>query len=173
MSHSHSTQTHHHLAEGATEPDVVDVRSIVRFAVGLTVVVILSHIAMVVTYRVLSSQADAAGLYRVYPLAVDEDSRRPPEPRLQGGVESDNGRLLAEPPEHNPGSRAALRELRAEEAKILGGYAWIDKNQQVVRIPVTEAMKLTLQRGLPARQAAPAAGSVPPAAQEHDKEHGK
>ena len=34
---------------------------------------------------------------------------------------------------------------------MLDSYGWVDKNAGVVRIPIDEAMKLTLERGLPAR----------------------
>ena len=34
---------------------------------------------------------------------------------------------------------------------MLGSYGWVDKNAGVVRIPIDAAMKLTLERGLPAR----------------------
>ena len=57
----------------------------------------------------------------------------PPEPRLQT----------------NP--REDLRELRAKEDELLGSYGWVDKNAGVVRIPIEDAMKLTVERGLPAR----------------------
>ena len=42
---------------------------------------------------------------------------------------------------------------------MLNGYRWVDRNKNIVRIPVADAMKLTLQRGLPARQQAAAGGS--------------
>ena len=35
---------------------------------------------------------------------------------------------------------------------MLDSYGWVDKNAGIVRIPIDEAMKLTLQRGLPTRQ---------------------
>ena len=45
-----------------------------------------------------------------------------------------------------------VADLRAQEENVLETYGWIDKNASVVRIPIEEAMKLTVQRGLPARQ---------------------
>ena len=69
-----------------------------------------------------------------FPLAAQQENRLPPEPRLQT----------------NP--RADLADLRAQEENVLETYGWIDKNASVVRIPIEEAMKLTVQRGLPARQ---------------------
>lgn len=152
------------------EPDVIDVGSIVRYALGLAVVTLVSHFAMVLMFNSLAKSTDAANPPRVYPLAVDDDSQRPPEPRLQGGVQSDAGRLLSEPPEHNPGPKEALQELRAEEDVILDGYAWVDRNAKVVRIPIAEAMKLTLERGMPARGAAAAQATQ---TQEQGKEQGK
>jgi len=35
---------------------------------------------------------------------------------------------------------------------VLESYAWVDKNAGIVRIPIEEAIRLTLQRGLPTRQ---------------------
>ena len=58
----------------------------------------------------------------------------PPEPRLQT----------------NP--REDLRALRAREDAVLNSYGWVDKTAGVVRIPIDEAIKLTVQRGLPVRQ---------------------
>ena len=69
-----------------------------------------------------------------YPLAVWQGDRLPPEPRLQTSPRED------------------LRELRAGEDALLDGYGWVDKNAGIVRIPIDEAIRLTLQRGLPTRK---------------------
>jgi hypothetical protein len=71
---------------------------------------------------------------REFPLAVEQQNRLPPEPRLQT----------------NP--RQDLIDMRAKEEAILETYGWVDKAAGVVRIPITEAMKLTVERGLPSRQ---------------------
>ena len=68
-----------------------------------------------------------------YPLAAAEENRLPPEPRLQT----------------NP--RQDLADLRAREEQALTSYSWVDRNAGVVRIPIDEAIKKTLERGLPAR----------------------
>ena len=163
MSHNESN---HGNPSAWTEPDVIDLASIVKFGIGLTVVAAICSIAMVFTYRMEIAAVDATHATRVYPLLDTDDHRRPPEPRLQGGVQSDNGRLLLpeERFEHNPGVREALAELRASEAQLVNSYGWVDKTNQIVRIPVADAMRLTLQRGLPAREATPAVAA--PAAQE-------
>lgn len=170
MTNPHSTSTDHDATEKMAEPDVIDIRSIVQYAVALAVVTAMAQFGMVLTYNAFARSTDASNPPRVFPLAVDSDSRRPPMPRLQDGAPTSDGRLLSTPPEHNPGPREALRELRAEEDAILDGYAWVDRNGSVVRIPIAEAMKLALQRGFPAREnAAAPAGHT----QEQGKEQGK
>ena len=37
-----------------------------------------------------------------------------------------------------------LKDARDEDAKALGGYAWIDKNKGTVRLPIERAMELTI-----------------------------
>ena len=72
-----------------------------------------------------------------FPLAGGQESRLPPEPRLQT----------------NP--RQDLRDLRSAEDAALTSYGWVDKSAGIARIPIGEAMKLTVERGLPARQENP------------------
>ena len=57
----------------------------------------------------------------------------PPEPRLQTDPHGD------------------LLKLRESEDQLLNTYGWVDRNAGVVRIPIEQAMKLTVERGLPAR----------------------
>ena len=68
-----------------------------------------------------------------YPLAAAQGHRDPPEPRLQTDPRQD------------------LADMRAKEDEQLQSYGWVDRNAGVVRIPIDAAMKLTLERGLPAR----------------------
>src|SRR5262249_13572289 len=49
--------------------------------------------------------------------------------------------------------RQDMRDLRESKDERLTTYGWVDRNAGVVRIPIDEAMKLTLQRGLPSRPA--------------------
>jgi hypothetical protein len=70
---------------------------------------------------------------REFPLAASHEQRLPPEPRLQT----------------NP--REDLLTLRQAEEQRLQSYGWVDKDAGIARIPIEEAMRLTLERGLPAR----------------------
>ena len=63
------------------------------------------------------------------PLAGDQ---MPPPPRLEVSPPID------------------LLRFRADEERLLGQYAWLDRQQGIVRIPIDRAMELVLERGLPA-----------------------
>jgi hypothetical protein len=58
----------------------------------------------------------------------------PPGPRLQTDPHRD------------------LRELVSAENAILESYDWIDREAGIARIPISRAMELLAERGLPARQ---------------------
>jgi len=64
------------------------------------------------------------------PLPVGASSQLPPEPRLQVNAPAD------------------LRHWRAAEDALLDNYAWVDRDNGIVRIPIDRAMKLVEQRGL-------------------------
>jgi hypothetical protein len=90
------------------------------------------YLAVGVVFKYLDNR-EARQATPEYPLAATQENRLPPEPRLQT----------------NP--RQDLADLRAREDEALTGYSWVDKNAGVVRIPIDEAIKKTLERGLPAR----------------------
>lgn len=144
----HDDSVHH---EGSD----INIRAIVISAIALFVMTAFAYGAVLVTFKILDSRAKAESATPLYPLAVGQQDRLPPLPRLQT----------------NP--KQELRDLRAEEARTLDNYQWVDKSAGVVRIPIEEAMKLTVQRGLASRPAsapaaAPAAsaGTAAPAAAE-------
>ena len=122
-------QNHH---ETHHEESDVDIRGILTFAAVLIVFAAVVHLVIFVLFRFFEAQEARQGPPE-FPLAVTQEQRLPPEPRLQT----------------NP--REDLREMRADEDQILTTYGWVDRNAGVVRIPIDEAMKLAIQRGLPAR----------------------
>lgn len=113
----------------------VNIRGIFGFAIGLIVAAVLIHFMVWVLFKYFSAR-EARQAPPEFPLAVQQQNRLPPEPRLQT----------------NP--RQDLDDLRAREESTLRTYGWIDKNAGVVRIPIDRAMELTVQRGLPSRQQA-------------------
>ena len=60
-------------------------------------------------------------------------SELPPQPRLQIAPRQD------------------LRALRQRDEALLNSYGWADREAGLVRIPIAEAMRLTVERGLPVR----------------------
>jgi hypothetical protein len=114
------------------EESDVNIRGVFIFAAGLFVVAVVVHLAIWGVFRYFDAREAEASELKQFPLATGAESL-PPEPRLQ------------EAP------REELRTLRERELERLNGYGWIDQNAGVVHIPIAEAMKLTLQRGLPSR----------------------
>ena len=55
--------------------------------------------------------------------------------------------------------RTELHDFRLAEEKKLNEYAWVDKANGQVQIPIDRAMQLIVQRGLPVRPANGAAGA--------------
>ena len=106
--------------------------SVAGFGAGLIVAAALIHLFVWLLFTYFSTR-EAQRVAPQFPLATGQIERLPPEPRLQT----------------NP--REELRELQAQEDAVLGSYGLVDKDKGVVRIPIDEAMKLTVQRGLPAR----------------------
>jgi len=66
----------------------------------------------------------------------------PPEPRLQVSAPSD------------------LKQYKAAQEETLNSYGWVDEKAGIVRIPIDRAMDILLEKGLPARGAAPAKGGA-------------
>ena len=115
------------------EESDVNIRAILGFGAALVVVAIAVQLLILGLYRFFDRREGVA-VPAAYPLAASQGVREPPEPRLQTDPRQD------------------LADLRAKEDEWLASYGWVDKNAGVVRIPIEKAMKLTLERGLPARQ---------------------
>jgi hypothetical protein len=110
----------------------VNIRAILGFGVGLIAVAAVVHLLIYVLFGYFNSR-EGVQAPADYPLAAAQGNREPPEPRLQIDPRKD------------------LADLRAREDEQLTTYGWVDRNAGVVRIPIEAAMKLTLERGLPAR----------------------
>ena len=114
--------------------DDVNIRAILGFGLGLIVLAIAIHLMVWLLFQYFDGREAVRSLPE-YPLAIGLENRQPPEPRLQTNPRDD------------------LRALRAHEDELLNNYGWVDKPAGIVRIPIEEAMRITAQRGLPARQA--------------------
>jgi hypothetical protein len=127
------------MSEQRDNPEVVheesdvNVRAILGFGAGLLAVGVIIHLLLLVLFSYYTKQA--AQVPRAFPLSAEYQQQAPPQPRLQAHPEED------------------MRQLRAQEDAVLHGYGWVDKSSGVARIPIDEAMKIVVQRGLPARKA--------------------
>jgi hypothetical protein len=138
MSELHVPHGGAHENEGVENPAVhheesdVNIRAVFAFAAGLVLTAAFIQFVVWILFAYFEARANRK-VTPEFPLAVQQENRLPPEPRLQT----------------NP--RADLAELRAQEDNALQTYGWVDKNASVVRIPIEQAMKLVVQRGLPTR----------------------
>jgi hypothetical protein len=131
--HEHADHREHAVNPATShEHSDVNIRAILGFGGGLIVVAVVIHLVTYVLFAYFNGR-EGLKVAAEYPLAASQGDRQPPEPRLQT----------------NP--RQDMTDLRAREDEQLGSYGWVDRNAGIVRIPIDAAMKLTLERGLPAR----------------------
>jgi hypothetical protein len=120
-----------------------------KFAIGLILTAIFCAGLVLGIFQYLLHREGGVPASRIESPA--QDARQlPPEPRLEETPASD------------------LQEMRAAEEQVLTKYAWSDKENGIVRLPIDRAMDLIVQRGLPARkesgpQSAAAGVTVPTA----------
>jgi hypothetical protein len=109
----------------------VNIRAIFGFAGVLLVIAIVIHLAVWGLFEYFDDR-ETRESGQASPLATGEP-RLPPEPRLQVSPRED------------------AAAFRAREDAILNGYTWVNRETGTVRIPIAEAMKMTVQTGLPVR----------------------
>jgi hypothetical protein len=137
LTNNAAPHAHHYSAEELHNEDVahehsdVNIRTILAFGGGLAAVVVVCAVLMWGLFRVLEGQA-AENDPQVSPLA------RPAGQPPLGPV------LLTNEP-------ATLEKLREQELKTLQGYGWVDQPGGVAHMPIADAKKLIVQRGLPVR----------------------
>ena len=105
----------------------VNLRLIMASLIGLSILIVVALLLMWGMFRFLANRQASLNV----PLSPLAGSQQPPEPRLQASPAQE------------------LQQLRAEEDEILNSYGWVNKEAEVVRIPIERAMELTLERGLP------------------------
>lgn len=110
-----------------------DIRVIVKFSIGLAVLILAAMIAMRFLFDYLKATQQLGP--PASPFAESQSAA--PAPRLQ-----------VQPVED-------LKQLRQAEDEKLNGYGWVDQKAGIARIPIDRAMDLLAEKGLPTRQAAP------------------
>ena len=157
-SHSHASADDEYLnttdGSGHEHTDA-NVWMIVQFALWLFVSAVLVHIGMFFMFRLFADQREAKAPAE-FPLAAGQEHRLPAGPRLQRFPANE------------------IYEFRSGENDRLNSYGWVDRKAGTVHIPITDAMRLTLERGLPARlQTAPPEGDVAPGMMPQDSSSGR
>ena len=133
----------HERPGGPRNPDIqfektdVDPGGSLRFILYLALATLVVAVLMRVLFSSLARVE--AGRQPPPPIMQTEPSRKPPPPRLQ---------------EREPYDLAGQRAM---ESEILRSYGWVEPQAGIVRIPIDEAMRLTIERGLPLREAQPPA----------------
>ncbi len=124
-------------------------KGIFIFLLALALTGLLAHLVIWGVFRSL-------GQHQILP-QPSTTAIATPEGTLPGG---DPARSFPAP-QLQPNPPADLNKFVARENQILGSYDYVDKDRGVVRIPIDRAMQLLLQRGLPSRPPAVAAGPPP------------
>lgn len=158
-------ETHHEKSD-------VSIRAVLWVIVIFIIFGIVAHIVL---WRVFRGFARLERLRNTAPLTA---MQRPADMSVP-----QNQPLLQPFPRKLPGGAAQrpyldtpvtdLAGMRAAEQRALTSYGWVDPQKGVVHIPIDEAMKLTLQRGLPVQggsvengaRTVPAVGAAPAATQ--------
>jgi hypothetical protein len=117
------------------EESDVNVRAILGFGIALVVAAVIIHVCLWWLQGLYQRQTERAQM-QVYPLAAGRQEQLPPMPRLQEHPQQD------------------MRELREKQQALLNGYSWVNRDAGVARIPIEEAMRIVVERGLPAREKA-------------------
>jgi hypothetical protein len=116
------------------EESDVNVGAVIRFGIGLLVVAAVIHVFLWWLLGTFERQHERAQT-QVYPLAAGQQDRLPPFPRFQQDPQQE------------------LQDLRAKQKALLEGYGWVNKEVGVARIPIEDAMRMVVERGLPTREA--------------------
>ena len=127
-----------HNEDVAHEHSDVNVRSLIMFALGLAAVTVFTFVAMRGLFLAFESMA-AKNDPVLSPHALPPE-QQPPSPTIEYNL-------------HEP---ANLAKHRAWEADSLEKYGWENQAAGVARLPIEEAKKLLLHRGLPYRADGPA-----------------
>ena len=103
---------------------------IVKFGMWLAISAIVIHIGLGFLFALFVARSEETVVE--FPLAGQEH-RLPAAPTLQQFPENE------------------FHDFRGREDAVLHQYGWVNKETGAVRMPIEEAMRLTVERGLPVR----------------------
>ena len=115
------------------EESDVSIPGLAKSGVALAVLVIAANLLVWGAFTYFSRSAERS---QSPPAPMFKGNELPPEPRLQGALG------------HGSSGLDDMLEMRAREDQILRSYGWVDQQSGVVHIPIEEAKKLILERGM-------------------------
>lgn len=130
---AHASAEHEYLVTppgSGHEHTDANVRIIVKFGLWLAISAVVIHVGLGLLFGLFVEQSEEAVVE--FPLASQE-RRLPAAPRLQQFPENE------------------IHDFRLREEAVLHQYGWVNKEAGAVRMPIEEAMRLAVERGLPAR----------------------
>jgi hypothetical protein len=136
--HAHASAENEYLVTppgSGHEHTDANVWIIVKFGLWLVISAILIHIGLGFLFGLWVKQSEEP--VAQFPLATGQEQRLPAAPRLQQFPENE------------------FYDFRRREDAVLKEYGWVNKEAGVVRMPIDEAMRLTVERGLPVRAQQP------------------
>jgi hypothetical protein len=147
-----NTSTDSQIHGGAGhEASALRIGPIVWFMIGLGVATVIVFLLMTGLFDTFANRASKSE-DRPSPLA-GERQKLPPEPRLQLAPTSAEQLEAKRPPnikEDHP--LQEMKRFRAEQDAKLNSYGWVDEKSGVVHIPIDDAKRLLLEKGLATRK---------------------
>jgi hypothetical protein len=138
-------------ANAGHEVSALRIGPVVWFLIGLSVAAVIIFLLMTGLFDAFANRANKKE-QRPSPLA-SERQKLPPEPRLQ--LAPTTAEQLDEKLPPNIKADHPLQEMkrvRAEEDAKLNSYGWVDEKAGIVRLPIDEAKRLLLEKGLATRK---------------------
>jgi hypothetical protein len=149
-SHGHDIHTHdahharhgHHDHDGLYNEDVaheeadVNIRQLITYTIGLAVMCLVSA-------------AIVLGLFNLFERQAARNDPPVSPNALPGGQLATEPRLVENEP-------LILEKHHEAEAEMLEKYGWVNQAAGVARVPIDEAKKMLLHKGVPVRAGAPA-----------------
>ena|SRR5205809_7167618 len=128
--------------EGADNPEVrneysdVNLRGILVTAAALLAVTVVIYLVCWWMFDLFWSR-EAAAKRSQFPLAAAERGKHPRQPQLEGIKNTEGQPAYMRP-----------RQLPAEEQERLNKTGWVDEKQGIVHIPIDQAMRVIVKKGL-------------------------
>jgi hypothetical protein len=142
--HGASPMDEMHNDDVAHEHSDINIGAVITSAVAIALVCLITAGLMYgLFWFVLEKQAQARDP-KLSPLALPATVMPPTTTAQPTFGSAPDPKLLTSEPTY-------LRGVRTREQDLLHGYGWVDQKAGIARVPIDEAKKLIVERGLPVR----------------------